>query len=545
MVSNKLESNPQKRQDILTSKPAKLGYWEFDVNNNNLYCSEELYDIFGITPGNVVLSSEEFIKMIHNDDRDAVKKVYTKSIKNEKSSYEIEYRINKQDANETRFILEKCVHKKNEVGQVVNSIGIVQDITNQKQLENNYQQLLGTSDQKAHYYTREANKAKKQVEAEIEKARQIHERTFLGKSSEIDNLQDVSLEAHYYPAEQIGGDFYNFIKVKDKLIIYLSDVAGHGIEAAIISSFVKESIRNYAKLRPEELSPTKILYHLNQQYGEDEFPDDYFVCIFLAVLDLNTYELSYTGTGMHLSPFVKLANGNCIHLQSVGPPVSSAIPQELMNFDTDSIILSPGSIVIFYTDGIAEQRDQEDNSYTERLKNIFFTQENKFPPELIKQVINTDFMEFNGSLQGDDDITYVILQINPPERKEYSWQLNSKPEEIERFYSKVVTIINNFINEKTKVQGLYELIVNALEHGNKYDSNKKIYIDLVLTADYIFVTVADEGEGFNWKQKLNSNQGITHSGERDRGLIISRLLGEKLFYNQKGNKAFFILESKN
>ena len=400
------------------------------------------------------------------------------------------------------------------------------------------------ANQKVHYYAKEAKNAKKQIEAEIEKAKQIHERTFLGKSSEVDELQNVSLEAHYHPAKQIGGDFYNFIKIRDKLIIYLSDVTGHGIEAALISSFVKESIKNYVKLRPEESSPDKILCHLDQQYREDEFPEDYFVCIFLAVLDLNTYVLSYAGTGMHFSPFVKLANGNCIHLQSEGLPISSAVPQGLMNFGTDSIILSPGSIVLFYTDGIAEQRDQKDNLYEERLKNLFFTQQSKFPPELIKQVINTDFTIFNGSLQGDDDITYLILQINPPERKPYSWQLDSTLEEVEKFYSKVVPIINNFINEKSKVQGLYELIVNALEHGNKYEPEKKIYVDLVLTDDYIFVTVADEGEGFNWKQALNTSQDITNSGERNIGIKISQLLGEKLFYNEKGNKAYFILESK-
>ena len=84
-----------------------------------------------------------------------------------------------------------------------------------------------------------------------------------------------------------------------------------------------------------------------------------------------------------------------------------------------------------------------------------------------------------------------------------------------------------------------------MEHGNKYDPDKKIYIDLVLTDNYIFVTVADEGKGFNWKQTLNTNQDINHNGQRGRGIIISQLMGEKLFYNEKGNKAFLVLESKN
>ena len=422
-----------------------------------------------------------------------------------------------------------------EKGKVPEYQLVGRDITEQKQAEKKLQET-----------NKELEIKQNQIEEELEKAKQIHERTLLGKFSEIGAPDDISLEAHYHPAQRIGGDLYNFIRIEDKLIIYLSDVTGHGVEAAIISTFVKETIENYVDLGSRELTPEKILTHVYRQYIKDDFPEDYFVCIFMAVLDLNTYELTYTSAGMHFYPFVKLADGSCINLKSEGPPISGAIGQELMEFRIDSITLTPGSIVLFYTDGIAEQKNEEGSSYEERLKNTFYSQYSKFPPELVKEIINNDFVEFNGSLQGDDDITYVILQINPPERKQYYWELNSTSQELENFYSEVFPILIEYVNEELSIQGLYELIVNAMEHGNNFDSDKKVYIHVELTNDYVLAMVEDEGEGFNWKEKTdNKTHNIINSGEeRGRGILMASSLCDGLFYNEKGNKAFLILESK-
>jgi len=296
----------------------------------------------------------------------------------------------------------------NDKGELIQIIEYCLDITERKQAEKKFQETYKKIEIK-----------QRQIDQELEKAKKIHERTLLGDFSKAGSLEDILLEAHYCPAKQIGGDFYNFIRRENKLIIYLSDVTGHGLEAALISTFVKETIENYADLETGELTPEKILTHVYKHYSNNDFPEDYFVCLCIAVLDLDTYELSYSTVGMQYPLFLKLANGSCINLQSEGPPISSVIGLELMDFRADSVTLIPGSIVLFYTDGIAEQMNEDNRPYEKRLKNTFYSQQSKFPPKLIKQVINTDFVDFNGSLQGDDDITYVILQINPPERKQY------------------------------------------------------------------------------------------------------------------------------
>lgn len=75
-------------------------------------------------------------------------------------------------------------------------------------------------------------------------------------------------------------------------------------------------------------------------------------------------------------------------------------------------------------------------------------------------------------------------------------------------------------------------------------SKDKKQFNWELSSDYVVATVTDEGEGFNWEEKLNSNKDIICDDERGRGLIMAKMFCNKVFYNEKGNKAFLILESK-
>ena len=84
-------------------------------------------------------------------------------------------------------------------------------------------------------------------------------------------------------------------------------------------------------------------------------------------------------------------------------------------------------------------------------------------------------------------------------------------------------------------------MVNAIEHGNRFCPEKKVHVEVSLCTDYVLASVIDEGEGFNWEEKLNSDKDIICERERGRGLILANMFSKKVFYNEKGNKAFIIL----
>jgi len=107
---------------------AHLGSWELDVKNDKLTWSDEVYRIFGILPGEFNGTYEAFLDVVHPDDREAVSRAYTESIKKKKKTYEIEHRIVRKNG-EIRFVHEKCEHYKDKSGKVILSQGMVHDIT--------------------------------------------------------------------------------------------------------------------------------------------------------------------------------------------------------------------------------------------------------------------------------------------------------------------------------------------------------------------------------------------------------------------------------
>ena len=114
---------------------AHLGSWELDLKTNKLTWSDEVYRIFGLLPGQFTANYEAFLEAVHPDDRAAVNDTYWSSVKNNQNGYEIEHRIVRKKSGEIRIVLEKCEHFRNESGEIIRSIGMVHDITDNKKAE--------------------------------------------------------------------------------------------------------------------------------------------------------------------------------------------------------------------------------------------------------------------------------------------------------------------------------------------------------------------------------------------------------------------------
>jgi len=115
---------------------AHLGSWKLDLKNNILTWSDEVYRILGCQPQEFTASYEGFLELfVHPDDRDLVDGAYTESVKQGKDYYELEHRIICKNTGEIRIVLEYCVHERDEGGEINGSVGMIQDITKQKQAE--------------------------------------------------------------------------------------------------------------------------------------------------------------------------------------------------------------------------------------------------------------------------------------------------------------------------------------------------------------------------------------------------------------------------
>jgi sigma-B regulation protein RsbU (phosphoserine phosphatase) len=386
--------------------------------------------------------------------------------------------------------------------------------------------------------TKEKLKEKiKLLDKEIIKALNIHGKTLPKEIPEIDN---ISIAAYYQPAERLGGDFYDIIRKDNKLIVYLSDITGHGLEAAIMSSFIKNTINSYVAVSSiAKLTPTNIINFLAAQYYKEDYPEDYFICIYLVVLDLKTGEMLYSGMGFQDLPIICGQDFKKKNLISKGLPISKSVPFKYLDIKTKRIKLLPGELFVMNTDGITEQMVTGDY-YLERFNKIVCQNSNSnLPVAVIIEKIKQDFYEFNEcNNQGNDDITLVALKMKSDDLREYRFELASTREEISHLPDELTAILPDSVKGQLIAMGIQELAINAAEHGNKFIKNKKVVINIQITANYVFAIIEDEGEGFTEKQnyllKLDCDQ------ERGRGIAMTKECCDLLFYNKKGNIGYIL-----
>jgi len=118
-----------------TQEIARLGTWELDLKNNQLYWSEEVYKMFGYMPNEFVATYEAFLDTVHPDDRKLVNDAYRDSLEQNSDSCEVDHRIVHHVTKEIRFVHERCEHVRDDAGNVIFSSGMVYDITERYQAE--------------------------------------------------------------------------------------------------------------------------------------------------------------------------------------------------------------------------------------------------------------------------------------------------------------------------------------------------------------------------------------------------------------------------
>lgn len=116
-----------------------IGSWELDLVNNRLHWSDEIYQIFEIDQTKFDATYETFLNAIHPQDRDVVDRAYAQSLR-DKMPYEIAHRLLMPDGR-IKWVNERCESDFAEDGTPLNSLGTVQDITEQVRIEQELREL--------------------------------------------------------------------------------------------------------------------------------------------------------------------------------------------------------------------------------------------------------------------------------------------------------------------------------------------------------------------------------------------------------------------
>jgi predicted ester cyclase len=182
------------------------------------------------------------------------------------------------------------------------------------------------------------------IEQELRVARSIQQASL---PKEVPTIRGWQISPFYQPAREVGGDFYDFLELKDgQLGLVVGDATGKGVPAALVMASARSMLRAVAQA--SDYSPGDVLRRVNDSLVID-IPPNMFVTCFYAILDPDSGSLSYANAG-HDLPYL-WHGGDAGELRARGMPLG-LMPG--MSYEEKKIDLDVGEGVFFYSDGLVE-----------------------------------------------------------------------------------------------------------------------------------------------------------------------------------------------
>ncbi len=240
---------------------------------------------------------------------------------------------------------------------------------------------------------------------------------------ELPTCAGLDIATHYQASRNAGGDYYDFFALDDgKLGILIADVSGHGTPAAVLMAIMHAIAHLHAGSAD---SPRRWMEFVNRQLCERYTRvSGTFVTAFYAVYDPQTRELRYASAG-HNPPRVRLANpaatlspieGRAVHEGStVILPLDQAqgLPLGIdpqWAFSDATITLSPGDLLVLYTDGITEAMNEKKQLLGTAAMDDTLRREHSTTGDYLAAVLATVQAHTHG-IPMVDDSTLVVLRV--------------------------------------------------------------------------------------------------------------------------------------
>ncbi|RKX29936.1 MAG: hypothetical protein DRP47_00510 [Candidatus Zixiibacteriota bacterium] len=250
---------------------------------------------------------------------------------------------------------------------------------------------------------------RQKIEQEMSIARQIQE-TILPQN--IDDIPGCEIGAMYFPAREVGGDFYQTHQLDDnKFILVLGDVSNKGVPAALVMAAASGIIKSIVTETPN-VSISELASKLNELLVEEIIKErEMFITLFFAKFDLKQGVLTYCNGG-HLPGLFWCDDESKIYELAEGGPIVgqfSGIP-----FKEGSRSVKSGDRLFLFTDGLTEAEDDHGNLFgRERAEQAFSAEIGLDPGEFCLKVKEwVDRFNEGASEDSHDDFTILQVKVN-------------------------------------------------------------------------------------------------------------------------------------
>jgi sigma-B regulation protein RsbU (phosphoserine phosphatase) len=242
--------------------------------------------------------------------------------------------------------------------------------------------------------------------AELDVARRL-QMMVLPPDKETRRIPELDIASYMRPTDEVGGDYYDILRVGDALFICIGDVAGHGLPSGVIMLMAQTAMLTLSKSGERNMERmlsilNRVLYNNIKRIREDKN-------MTMAILQYKNREVSMVG--QHESVLICRNDGSIQSVDTMDLGIPIGLQEDIDSFImTSQLKLDPGDIMILYTDGITESVNTQDELFgfeglVASLKRCY-----KLSAEEIKEHILTDMFAHIGEAHIYDDIAMLVLK---------------------------------------------------------------------------------------------------------------------------------------
>jgi len=227
---------------------------------------------------------------------------------------------------------------------------------------------------------------------------------FLPKKEDLLEYDGINVDYFFQPLMNVSGDFIDISKLDEGIYgFFISDISGHGVSAALMSSMLKVFFSLYAA---DVLSPQIIYEILNKEFYNLLDQGEYFTS-FYANYFSEERKLVYTNANHPYPLIYRKSEDKFYELETEGFFIG-VFPD--MEFEEKEFLIKPNDRLILYTDGITEAMNENKVQFgINRLKQIIREEANSSIYDTISIVKNAVKRYTNNKIK--DDLTLIIIEF--------------------------------------------------------------------------------------------------------------------------------------
>ncbi|MBK8397821.1 MAG: SpoIIE family protein phosphatase [Leptospiraceae bacterium] len=238
---------------------------------------------------------------------------------------------------------------------------------------------------------------------ELDVAKKI-QTSILPKS--IPSIENLEIAVNYYPMAQVGGDYYDFhVFDKNKIGIFIADVSGHGIPAAIIASMLKIAFSIQFAFADD---PARLLSRINKSMLNNVGMN--FITASYIYLDLENNLMTHAKAG-HPPLYIHSAESDDVRELNQKGKLLGLFPE--IHTENIELPIQKGDRIVLYTDGIIEARNSNDEMFGDELFVGYIRKHSKMKPGDFAKLVMNDVKSWigNSTSNHNDDVTLMIIDI--------------------------------------------------------------------------------------------------------------------------------------